>query len=153
MQDQSLITDAVRALVGRRAVLEPQTVTRRAVQKAMDLYLGHQRGAPEVGEPAPGFVLAALELGNDVEEFPQLLPNSMLISNEWQWERRLIVGETLRSESIVADISERFGGRFGYNITVRREIVLTGADGAVAARSVNTLMYYDPKNARGGEEE
>lgn len=152
MQEESLVTDAIRELVGRRTALEPQTVTRRAVQKAMDLYLGHQRGAPDVGEPAPGFVIAALELGGDQEEFPALLPNSMLISNEWQWERRLIVGETLRSEAVVADISERFGGRFGYNVTVRREIVLTGADGVVAARSVNTMMYYDPKNARADAE-
>lgn len=153
MQEESLVTDAIRELVGRRTALEPQTVTRRAVRKAMDLYLGHQRGAPDVGEPAPGFVIAALELGGDQEEFPALLPNSMLISNEWQWERRLIVGETLRSEAVVADISERFGGRFGYNVTVRREIVLTGADGVVAARSVNTMMQYDARNARGANDE
>ena len=153
MQEESLVTDAIRELVGRRTALEPQTVTRRAVRKAMDLYLGHQRGAPDVGEPAPGFVIAALELGGDQEEFPALLPNSMLISNEWQWERRLIVGETLRSEAVVADINERFGGRFGYNVTVRREIVLTGADGVVAARSVNTMMQYDARNARGANDE
>ena len=152
MPDQSLITDEVRAMVGRLTTLEPQMVTRRAVQKAMDLYLGHQDGAPHEGEPVPGFVIAALEFAMEAEELPQLLPNSMLISNEWQFERRLVVGEALRSEALLADISERFGGKFGYSITIRSEILLTGSDDRVAARSVRTMMYYDPKNARPGDD-
>jgi hypothetical protein len=128
--------------------LEPQVVSRRAVHKAMDLYLGHHDHAPQEGQPAPGFVIAALEFAMEQEELPELLPNSMLISNEWQFERRLIVGEVLRSEALVADVSERFGGKFGYTITIRSEIVLTGSDDRVAARSVRTMMYYDPTNAR-----
>lgn len=139
-------------MVGRVTVLEPQVVTRRAVQKAMDLYLGHQNGAPRDGEPAPGFVIAALEFAMEAEELPQLLPNSMLISNEWQFERRLIVGETLRSEALLADISERFGGKFGHSVTIRSEVVLAGSDGQVAARSVRTMMYYDPRNAWPGDD-
>jgi hydroxyacyl-ACP dehydratase HTD2-like protein with hotdog domain len=153
MPEASLLTEETRAHIGRTS--EPVTVriTRRMAQRAMDLYLGHHDRPLVEGQPVPGVVLVALQAEGEMLETPDLMPNSVLISNEMQFERQLLLGEELTIQSRVGDISERFGGRFGYSLYLRTEVGFIDAAGALAARTVQTLMYYDAANARddGGE--
>jgi hypothetical protein len=153
--DESLLTPEVRALEGVSTAMEPVQVTARAVQRAMDVYLGHHDGAPtEPGAVVPGYVLAALDSESEPPPLPSLLPNSLLISNEWSFERPLRLGEQLSVAYRITSISERFGGRFGYSIDVRTEDEFSDATGAVVARSARSMMQYDASQARdaGGEE-
>ena len=54
-------------------------------------------------------------------------------------------------ESLPLDISERFGGRFGYSIDFRSEVALSEpVSGAVVARSVRTMTQYSAADARDG---
>lgn len=155
MPDESLLTPEVRALEGVSTAMEPVQVTARAVQRAMDVYLGHHDGAPtEPGAVVPGYVLAALDSESEPPPLPSLLPNSLLISNEWSFERPLRLGEQLSVAYRITSISERFGGRFGYSIDVRTEDEFSDATGAVVARSARSMMQYDASQARdaGGEE-
>lgn len=154
MPDESLLTDEVRALVGRATPMIPVQVTLRTVQRAMDVYLGHHEGAPDTpGSSVPGYVLAALDSESEPEPLPAVLPNSLLISNEWSFERPLRLGEELAVNYRITNISERFGGRFGYGIDFRSEEEFVDATGAVVARSGRSMMQYDAASAHTDEVE
>lgn len=119
----------------------------------MDVYLGHHDREFAVGDPVPGFTVVALDPDLDRLEIPDLMPDSLLISDEWSFERPLRMGDELTLESRIADISERLGGRFGYSLYARMEVVMRDHEGNVVCRSGRTMMYYDAANARDGGEE
>lgn len=149
MPDESLLTDDVRALQGRATPMLPVQVTARAVRRAMDVYLGHHESAPaEPGSPVPGYVIAALDSESELPPLPNLLPNSLLISNEWSFERPLRLGEEFAMSHRITGISERFGGRFGYSIDFRSEVEFRDSAGKVVARTAMTMMQYDAAEAR-----
>jgi len=151
MPDQSLLTDEVRALVGREQVLGAVQVTPRAVKRALEVYTGHiPKSVPAEGEDVPGYAIAAFEGDYESDPLPSLMPNSLLIANEWSFERPLRMGETLTAVHVIAGITERFGGRFGYSIDTRTETQYKDAQGAIVARSSFTMTQYSAADAREG---
>jgi hypothetical protein len=148
MADHSLITDDLRAFVGREGEPRRVTVTEEAVLRAAEASGGAASSAFAPGRPVPGFVLMNLLPGGDEMRVPDPLPKSLLVSNEFSIERPILLGEVLEARARVADISERLGGQFGHGIYVRTEVEFAGADGQVAGRTASTLMYYDPAGAR-----
>lgn len=148
MADHSLITDEIRAYIGRASPPQAVTVTAEAVNRAMDAYQGPRERPLVPGQPVPGFVLLNALPGGDDIRLPDPLPKSLLVSNEFAIERPILLGETLTARARVADISERLGGQFGHGIYVRTEVEFIGADGALAGRTASTLMYYDPAGRR-----
>jgi hypothetical protein len=150
MPEASLLTDEIRALIGQRTELLPVQVTIRAVRRALDVYLGQLEASFQEGDDVPGYVLAALDSESEPPALPVLLPNSLLISNEWEFERPLRLGEQLNVAYRIVDISERFGGRFGYSLDFRSEEEFSDASGAVVARSGRSMMQYDAREAQPG---
>lgn len=150
MVEESLLTDAVRELVGTTSEMGSATVTATAVRRAGEVYLGEPGSIPAEGGDVAGVVIAALETGTARFNLPELMPNSLVVTSEWLFERPLRLGETLAVRSRLADISERFGGRFGYSIFFRTDIEFSDGEGAVVARSSTTLMQYDARNAGAG---
>lgn len=154
MPDQSLVTDDVRALIGRAYPLMNVQVTRRAYQRALDVYLGEHGFGPRDGADVPGYVIESLDSETEPPAFPALLPQSILVSNEWQFERPLRMGEELEMTYRLADVSERFGGRFGYSIDFRSEVSLSEPGGGpLVARSLRTMTQYSAADARDGGEQ
>lgn len=155
MTVESLLTEELRAFIGRSGPEVTVYVSAGAIERAADVFRGGREGLRlEPGAPVPGFVLAALESDVPRVALPDPLPKSLLVSNEWHFERPLVLGEALRARARIADITERLGGRFGHALYVRTEVEFRGEDGALAARSSMTLMHYDPTGARdeeGGE--
>ncbi|WP_322818901.1 hypothetical protein [Tepidiforma sp.] len=154
MPEESLLTDEVRALVGSETPLGRVQVTPRAFRRAYEVYVG---GAPRVipgeGEVVPGYVVTGLESESEAPAFPQLLPNALLIANEWWFERPLRMGEWLEMVHRVTDVRERFGGRFGYSIDVLSETAFFDGEGQLVARSGRTMTQYSAVEAGlGGEE-
>lgn len=151
MPDASLLTSEVRALVGRTSAPAPTTVTRKAVRRAMEVYgaTGRRDFAP--GDRVPGYVVVALEADSEPVDVPDIMPKSLLISNELEFERPLRLGEELQVSQRVADISERLGGRFGYSVYVRSDTLFHDGEGKLVARTARTMMYYETE-ADGGEE-
>jgi hypothetical protein len=147
--DQSLLTPEVRSLIGTASAPVTAEVTRRAVNRAMDVYLGNHDRRFNPGDIVPGFALVALEPEGEPSELPPLMPDSILISNEMEFERPIRLGEVLTLRTRLADINERFGGRFGYSLYFRSEVEFADASGAVVARSARTMMQYDAANATG----
>ena len=152
MPDASLLTDDVRALIGTETELGTATVTQRLVARAVETYTGRRAPVYAQGEAVPGYVLAALDADDDPAPMPSLLPQSILISNEWQFERPLRMDETLTLVYRLANIAERFGGKFGYSLDFRTECDFRDADGTLVARSVQSMMQYDASQARDGGE-
>lgn len=153
MPEESLLTDEVRALVGKETTLGKVQVTPKLYRRAVEVYTGGiPDSAPAAGEAVPGYVIAALDSEADSPALPALLPNTLLISNEWQFERPLRMGEELEAVYSVAGITERFGGRFGYSIDFRTQITFNDATGAPVARSGNTMTQYSTAGARDGGE-
>jgi len=153
MPDTSLLTDDIRALAGVEHRLEPVRVTLRSVRRALEVYFGAPQPVTFAdGDRVPGYAIAAFESDGESErpDIPRLLPNSLLISNDWQFERPLRLGEEFTRVYAITNIAERFGGRFGYSIDFRSEIRYIDADGAITARSGSTMTQYDAQSARGG---
>lgn len=149
MPDESLLTDEVRALAGKETPIGAVEVTPRALRRAVEVYTGAPPATvPAPGEPVAGYVIAALDADYEVETLPNLMPNSILISNEWQFERPLRMGETLQASYRLVDITERFGGRFGYSIDFRAEVVYRDGAGEVVARSGRTMTQYSASERR-----
>lgn len=151
MTDTSLLTEEVQALVGHTSEPVTTRVTAAAVRRAGEVYFGRPGEVPSDGMDVPGVTIAGLETSSGEPRMPDLMPNSVLISNEWQFERPLRMGEELVVQSRLADISERFGGRFGYSLYFRTDVEFRDSGGELVARSSSTLMQYDPANARDGE--
>jgi len=149
MADQSLITDEVRSHIGRTTDLRPVVVTTVAVARAVGVYGGE---VPQEGI-APGFVLMNLAPEGQSLHLPNLMPASLLISNEFALERPLQVGEELQARSRIADISERLGGQFGHALYVRTDVEFFDRQGARVGRSASTMMHYDPAGGRQREGE
>lgn len=152
MPEASLLTAEVRALIGRATDPVTVTVSRKAVERAVELFGASREGVPGAGERAPGYVLSALEPEPASLDLPNLMPDQLLIGNEWEFERPLVVGEELVLRTRIADISERLGGRFGYSLYIRSEVEVCDPAGELVARSFRTMMQYDPRNAREGDE-
>ena len=151
MPDSSLLTEDVRALAGVEHRLEPVRVTLRSVRRALEVYFGAPQPASYAdGDPVPGYAIAAFESDGESErpDIPRLLPNSLLISNDWQFERPLRLGEEFVRVYSVTNIAERFGGRFGYSIDFRSEIRYIDARGETVARSGSTMTQYDARATR-----
>jgi hypothetical protein len=147
--DESLLTDDVRALIGVETGMGTVDVTAKAWRHAVEVYTGE----PPASTPAPGasisgYAIAALETDYEFAELPALMPNSILIANQWEFERPLRMGETLHAAHRLVDITERFGGRFGYSLDFRAEVVYRDATGAVVARSGRTMTQYSASEAR-----
>lgn len=153
MIEQSLLTDEVRALIGRAGEPAPVRVSRRAAERAMDVYYGHHTRAVAADGTVKGVVLAALENESESVRYPDLLPDGLLISNEWEFSRPLRLDEELTVQSRIVDINERFGGRFGYSLYFRTDAEFRDSTGEIVARSVRTMMQYDAASARDGEDE
>lgn len=151
MPEQSLLTAEVRALVGGETPRTAVEVSERLVQRAQEVFLG-RRGRPFApGEDVPGYTMVALE-HEDAPPLPKLMPDILLVSNEWQFSRPLRLGERLEVSTRLADLSERFGGRFGYSIHVRMDIECRDAAGDIVARSIRMMMQYDAATTGPGEE-
>jgi hypothetical protein len=148
MPEESLLTDEVRTLIGRESASGSVEVTVRGWRHAVEVYTGRvPENTPADGDPVSGYAIAGLETDYDATELPNLMPNSILISNQWEFERPLRMGETLQASYRLVDISERFGGRFGYSIDFRAEVIYRDANGHVVARSGRTMTQYDPAEA------
>jgi len=145
MSEGSLVSDELRSLIGSTGPEVAVEVTRAVVHRAADVFRGSRAGLTlEPGSEVPGFVLAALEGDVPRVQVPEPLPRSLLVANEWRFERPLRLGEELRARSRVADIRERLGGRFGHSVYVQTEVEFREpASGALVAASSITLMYYD----------
>ena len=151
--EQSLLTDEVRALIGSETPAGTVQVTPRGWRHAVEVYTGRVPAeTPAPGESVSGYAIAALETENGgTSRIPDLMPNSLLIANQWEFERPLRMGETLTASSRIVDITERFGGRFGYSIDFRTESVYRDPTGAVVARGGITMTQYDVRDARSEE--
>lgn len=150
MPEESLLTPEIRAAIGRTSEPVTVVVTAKAVARALETYgMPPRTFAP--GDPVPGIVTVALEADARSVESPEVLPRSLLISNEMWFERPLRLGETLTVQQRIADISERLGGRFGYSIYIRTETEYRDADGKLVARTGNTMMQYDTEGAANEE--
>ncbi len=152
MPDQSLLTDEVRALIGLATELRPVTITEEAVRRAYAAYEGQPPAEFTPGQPVPGFVMMSLQTDGDSLPVPDILPTSLLVSNEFAIERPLRLGEQLQARSRIADISERLGGQFGHGLYVRTEVEVFDPENALVGRSASTLMYYDPAGAKSRDE-
>src|SRR5690606_19252439 len=102
MTEQSLLTDDVRALVGTTAAGGITHVTANSVRRAHEVYYGTPGDVPADGEDVPGITIAALATETGGINLPSLMPNTLLISNEWEFQRPLRLGEELQVRSRLA---------------------------------------------------
>ena len=152
MAEQSLLTDEIRSHIGRTSEPRSARVTDEAVHRALEAWGGDRERHLQPGDVVPGYVLVGLAPEGEAVRLATLLPKSLLVSNEFSIERPILFGEELTAQSRVADISERLGGQFGHGLYVRTDMEFRDSTGALVAKTVSTLMYYDPAGARREED-
>lgn len=145
-EEQSLITDEHRALIGKRG--EPiKVVVKEEDARRMREVIGDPdpRWAEGTGM-APPYVLAMLS-GGRAPNMPRILPGGLLTQQEWKFSRPLRIGEELTGYSQVFDIRERLGGRYGHSVLVTTGTDYYDADGNHVASAMMTITQFDPKGA------
>ncbi|MCC6381568.1 MAG: MaoC family dehydratase N-terminal domain-containing protein [Dehalococcoidia bacterium] len=150
-EEQSLITDEMRALIGVRG--EPRTVVVREedARRVRDV-LGDSdpRYRDETGV-APPYVLSMLGGGQRMSGMPRVLPGGLMTQQEWRFFRPFVIGEALTAYQSVVDIRERLGGRYGHSVLVTMGIDYHNGGGDLVASFFETLTQFDPNAARKGE--
>jgi hypothetical protein len=140
--DGSLLTDAVRALIGRESAPRSVRVEPLALQRLMEA-LGETRPLDvAAGDQAPVYALALLQPEAEALDLPVDLPGSLVAGDEWEIARPLLVGEPLTVLSRVLEISERLSGRHGQMLYLRFEWRFLAADGALVATARRILGRY-----------
>ncbi|MFQ5382492.1 MAG: hypothetical protein ACE5EF_12855 [Dehalococcoidia bacterium] len=150
MAEGSLITDEIRALIGRQGEPSRVAVGEEAVRRAIGSFGGDQETPLAAGDPVPGVALMNIAPFREDQELGlrDLMPASILVSNEFSIERPIRLGEEFSAASRVADITERLGGQFGHALYVRHEVEFRDGQGLVVGRTASTMMHYDPSARR-----
>ncbi len=148
-EEQSLITDEHRAQIGVKSDPVRVTVQGADASRMRDV-LGDSdpRYADDTGV-APPYVIAAFG-GRPSRNMPFILPNGLLTQQEWKFTRPFKVGETLSAVSLVVDIRERLGGRYGHSILLTSSTDYYDEAGGHVAAALTTLTQFDPKRAQKG---
>lgn len=150
-QEQSLITDEHRAMIGQRG--DPFTVTvREEDARRMRDVLGDTdpRWADDTGM-APPYVLAMFGAGGRHRpDVVRVLPGGLLTQQEWRFSRPFRIGETLTGYNQLFDIRERLGGRYGHSVLVTNSTDYFDADGNHVASNMMTITQFDPSRAETG---
>ena len=139
--ERSLITDAVRALIGTTA--PPRTfVIERQVARRLAEALDEDPEAIAAGEFAPSFYVSAFEAQIAPTGIPGELESGILAGDEWEQFQPLRWEQRLTSVGRIADVYERFGGRHGQTLYLRYEWTFTDETGALVAIARRVLARY-----------
>ena len=145
-EEQSLITDEHRALIGQKTDPVQVTITEEHATRMRDvLEDSDPRWADGTGVAAP-YAIASFG-GRPSRNMPFILPNGLLTQQEWRFTRPFRIGEELTAVSSVVDIRERLGGRYGHSVLVTSSVDYYDADGKHVAAALSTLTQFDPKRA------
>jgi len=149
-EDQSLITDEHRAMIGRRGQPKSVTVKEEDARRMRDV-IGDTdpRWADGTGM-APPYVLAMLG-GGRAPDMVRILPGGLLTQQEWKFTRAFRIGEELTGYSQTFDIRERLGGRYGHSVLVTTGTDYYDAEGNHVASAMMTITQFDPKRAERNE--
>ncbi len=151
-EEQSLITDEHRALIGVRT--DPVSITVKDVDaRRMREVLGDSdpRWADGTGV-APPYIIASFG-GRPSRNMPFILPNGLLTQQEWKFTRPFKVGEQISAVSYIVDIRERLGGRYGHSVLMTSATDYLDSEGKTVGSALSTLTQFDPKRAKKGGDE
>lgn len=147
--EASLLTPDVLAIVGTGPDPVPVVVTPGAVRRSLEVLLGDGHGLRfEPGDDVPACALIAIQPEGNERPMPDLMRDKLELGNEFDMVRPLRLGETVLVRSRIGPITERFGGRFGYSLTIRMDTEILDQAGALIARVSTLAMQYDARNAR-----
>lgn len=151
-EEQSLITDAHRALIGVKSEPATVVVTEGHALRMRDVLEDKDpRYVDGTGTAAP-YVIASFG-GRPSRNMPFILPNGLLTQQEYKFTRPFKIGEELQAISQIVDIRERLGGRYGHSILLTSSVDYYDGDGNHVAAALTTLTQFDPKRAtKGGDE-
>ena len=151
-EEQSLITDEHRALIGVRSVPFTVTVSGTDARRMRDV-LGDSdpRWADETGM-APPYLLAMIGGGGSRRpDSVRILPGALLTQQEWKFSRPFRVGETLTGYNQLVDVRERLGGRYGHSVLVTNGTDYFDTDGNHVASAMMTVTQFDPSRAESSQ--
>lgn len=147
-EEKSLLTDEVRALIGKQTDAVTVTVKEEDARRMRDVLGDTDPRWAEGTGVAPPYAIAAFG-GRPSRNMPFIMPSGLLTQQEWKFSRPFRVGEQLQSTTQVSDIRERLGGRYGHSVLVTTSTDYHDADGNHVASALSTLTQFDPKRAQG----
>lgn len=154
IEDASLITAAMQAVIGRES--EPSTlhIIRALVERLIDAVedddpqLRSALNSADSQAEVPPYVINADRIGGALLAVPDLPNFGLLAADELEVLGPVRLGDTLTAVRKVADIQERIGGRVGQSIFVQHETRFTNQDGNVVARTRITIAHFIDEEAQ-----
>lgn len=140
--DRSLITPELQAAVGVRTEPRSFIVDRRTAMRLAEA-VEEDPAVIAAGEFAPPFYIAAFEMEMTPESLTGGLEGGILAGDEWELLRPLRWGEQISATGNVADVYERFGGRFGQTLYLRYEWTFVDERGELVARASRIMARFD----------
>ena len=151
--DESMITPAMEAAIGREGDPVTLTITRELVR----------RMAEALDEPDPA-LLAALESDDATPEapgwalfvhfgryrqpdLPDAPPRGLMAADELTLLAPIHVGDELTVVSRIAGMNERIGGRVGHSLFVDHEWTFSNQHGVDVATTRRTVAYFKQKHS------
>jgi hypothetical protein len=141
VNERSLLTDSVRALIGSTSETRSYVVDRLVARRLAEA-LGEDPDAVAAEEFAPSFYFSAFEMQIVATGLPGELESGVLAGDEWEQRRPLRWGERITSSGRVGDIYERFSGRHGQSLYLRYEWTFTDDRGDIVGISRRILTRY-----------
>jgi hypothetical protein len=145
MPDDSLITEQMRAQIGKEINFGPPFAVEKGAIRSMaeamnypnplflDEKYARDRGHSSVVAP-PGFASYALPLGAPLEvlKFPFQIASGLHGSDEWEYLQDIHAGDVLTPRGKIIDLVEK-AGKAGRMLFVVSEVTFTNQRGEVAA--------------------
>ena len=146
--DESLITPAMRAAIGREGTPATITIDRERVRRLAEaleeddptLLAALADAAAPVVAPPYALILAISRL--DQVAVPDEPRHSLIAADEWLWIAPIDVGDVLTIVPRIADIQERIGGRVGHSLFAQHEWTCTNQRGVIVARVRRTMTHF-----------
>jgi hypothetical protein len=148
-EEQSLITDEHRALIGKRNEPLRVRVKEEDAHRMRDILEDKDPRWVDGATEGPPYVIAAF--GARPGNMPFIFPRGLLTQQEWKFNRPFVLGEELDAVTYVADIRERLGGRYGHTVLVTMTTEYYDMSGQQVGATLSTLTQFDPTREQKGE--
>jgi len=151
--DESLITPAMEAVIGREGEPFTTEISRELVRRLADALEEddpHLLAALEGDAPHPAvphwavFTIAARLRQQPLPDSPE---RGLMAADEHWMLAPIHVGDRLTIVGRIADIQERIGGRVGHSLFIHHEWTYTNQDGVDVARSRRTTTRFNAKHS------
>ena len=150
--DESLITPAMEAAIGREGTPETVEISAEQVLRLMDALEeddAELRAAVAAGDrtvPIPTYALLTTSTRQQQMTVPDAPQRALMAADSWSASGPIHIGDKLTIVPRLAEIQERIGGRVGHSLFIHHEWVYSNEAGEEVARVRRTVAHFQDRH-------